>query len=267
MSPGRHGRRSRRVVVDDGPAVAQRSGDRADDIDRFTTTEFVGGSEIAGPRAADEVGVVVGAEHRDRPVVEQVRRPARIEALEGGLRVGLVLDDLAEDVVGELDDGCRGAEVGAQSSGVGADLLGGTQVLADVGATESVDRLFRIAHDEQPPGEGSEVAPVGVLMWIVRWRGETNGDLQLNGVGVLELVEQHPLVPPVQCAADLDVVGLGEQAARVDEEVVEVEDAGVDTAAHGIEDEAPGDRPGKPLAICLGLLDDGVDGVDERLLP
>ena len=64
-------------------------------------SEFVGGSEVSRPAATDEVGVMVGAEHGDRPVAEEVRRTACIERLECGLCIGFVRDDLAEDIVRE----------------------------------------------------------------------------------------------------------------------------------------------------------------------
>ncbi len=89
-------------------------------------------------------------------------------------------------------------------------------------------------------------------MRVVGRRGEPDGDLQLDRVGVLELVEQHPLVALVEGAADLDAVGIGEQSPGVDEQVVEVEHARVDATAHRVEHEPAGDRAGETFAVCPG---------------
>ncbi len=111
---------------------------------------------------------------------------------------------------------------------VGADLVGGAEVLRDVGAPEPVDRLLRVADDEQPPGERLQLAPRVAartarhrLCGVVGGGGEPDGDLELDRVGVLELVEQDPDVPLVQEPPDVGVVG--EQPASEHEQVVELE--------------------------------------------
>ena len=106
---------------------------------------------------------------------------------------------------------------------VGADLVGRAEVLGDVGPPEPVDRLLRVADDEQPTGHRHELAPVVVLARIVGARGEPHGDLELDRVGVLELVEQDPRVALVEQPAD--VAALREQPAGEDEQVVELEPA------------------------------------------
>ena len=107
---------------------------------------------------------------------------------------------------------------------VGADLVGRPQVLGDVGAPEPVDRLFRVADDEQPAGLGHELAPVGVVGGIVGARREPDGDLELDRVGVLELVEHDPRVAGMEQPAD--VAALRDEAAGEHEQVVELEPPG-----------------------------------------
>ena len=80
-------------------------------------------------------------------------------------------------------------------------MVGGLHVLGDVGPPEPVDRLFRVADDEEPPSERPQPGPVatlgGILIGVMRIGGEPHGDLELDRVGVLELVEQDPLVSAV----------------------------------------------------------------------
>ena len=73
------------------------------------------------------------------------------------------------------------------------------------------------------PGSGRRSAPVGVLCRVVRGGCEADGDLELDRVGVLELVEEDALVPVVQHPAD---AGLrGDEAPGEHEQVVELERA------------------------------------------
>ena len=63
----------------------------------------------------------------------------------------------------------------------------------DLCLAEPVDRLLRIAHGEQAWRSGCAVARLGV--------GEETDDLVLNPVGVLELVDEHPLIAAAQVGA------------------------------------------------------------------
>ena len=116
--------------------------------------------------------------------------PSRCQRAVGGLEGRHLGDEAAEDVVDPVDDAGQCAEVGAQgehqSEFFAQPLLGGS-VLRDVGSTKSVDRLLRVADEEKPLRlRRSGVDAVGK-------RNELR-QLNLNGIGVLEFVEQQPLV-------------------------------------------------------------------------
>ena len=143
----------------DGPPFGERGRHRGGDVGRLAESQGVGGAQIAGAAVRREVVVAIGAEHRHRAVTERDRRATRVERLERRLGIGLERDEAAEDVVGEVDHGLRRAEVGRQRDAVGADLVGGAQVLGDVGAAEAVDRLLGIADDEQAAGERLQPSP------------------------------------------------------------------------------------------------------------
>ncbi len=77
-------------------------------------------------------------------------------------------------------------------------------------------RGCRLRHDRGPVGSAERD-----LCRIVGIGGEADGDLELDRIGVLELVEQHAVVSLVQESTDVGV--LGEQAAGEHEQVVELE--------------------------------------------
>jgi hypothetical protein len=63
--------------------------------------------------------------------------------------------------------------------------------------------LLGIANQEKRAGSRAEPGPVGLLR--VRAR-EIEQDLRLDGVGILELVDQEAFDPPLKIPADLGVV-------------------------------------------------------------
>ena len=70
-----------------------------------------------------------------------------------------------------------------------------------VGAAEAVDRLLRIADQEEPAGQRPRLAPVGLARIV---GGEEQEDLRLQRIGVLELVDEDPLealaeIPRARC--------------------------------------------------------------------
>ena len=222
---------------------------------------------VTAPRV--EVVEHLRSEHVDGAMVA-VSGTADLERVVRGLDVGLLDDEPGEDVVDPIDHGRRRAEVGAQQCGLGAGLLGGTEILGDVGAPEPVDRLLRITDDEQALRERSQLSPVGVVRRIVGPCREPHGDLELDRVGVLELVEQDPLVARVQPRSD--VWSCREQPPREHQEVVELERAVGRPSDGSVEHERSDQRSEQPLAVVLDVPDqlvgcrsEGALGVAERV--
>ena len=88
-----------------------------------------------------------------------------------------------------------GPEVGRQDDRV-ADPLLGPQIGGDVGPAEPVDGLLRIPDQEQAPWRYRHVGPVGRAAGPAG--GDADGQLDLDRVGVLELIQQQPPVLLVQ---------------------------------------------------------------------
>ena len=192
MSPARHGR-SAAVAVADRPALAQRGGDGAGDDAASRSAQLVG---------VDVVVVVLGgAEHAHRAVVARAPAGRRRAAPYAGWTPASALDDVAEHAVDPVDDGVGRAEVGRQRGSRSAPMLaGGGEVRGDVGPPEAVDRLLRVADDEQPAGQRPQRRRCRAAGWPSGVGGQADGDLELDRVGVLELVEQQPLVALVEAA-------------------------------------------------------------------
>ena len=253
MSPGTHGRRHLARVVVHRPSLRERRGDRRHEVTGLDDTQGVGRAHlgIAGVgRVADGHVGDLGAEHGDGAVVEQLGTTAGVERTEGGLDVGLVDDEASEDVVDEIDHGVGRPEVGRERHLVGADLIGGSQVLGDVGAAEPVDRLLRVADDEQPARFGHEPAPVGVVGGVVGPGCQPHGDLQLDRIGVLELVEHDPGIAGVQHATD--VATLSDEPSGEHEQVVELESATHRPLVRPFEDEPADDRTEQLTSVAAG---------------
>ena len=92
----------------------------------------------------------------------------------------------------------------------------------DVRAPEAVDRLLRIAHQEELPGNRADRAPV-CLCGIVG--GEQEKDLGLKRIGVLKLVDKEVREAALQLASDASVIA--NKITRLDEQVEEIETAGL----------------------------------------
>ena len=104
----------------------------------------------------------------------------------------------------------------------GADELAlDALVQPDVGAPEAIDRLLRIAHQEELAGYGSDAAPVpfGRIAG-----GEQEQQLGLERIGVLELVDEEMAPARLQAAAHARVVA--HQVACPQQQIDEVETAG-----------------------------------------
>ena len=130
-----------------------------------------------------------------------------------------MLDQRAHGRVHPRNDRLGAAEVGRQRCSLSADLFLGSQELRDVGAAEAIDALLRVADHGQPARQRHERGPVGGL---IRGRcSDSDRQLQLNWICVLELVEEQVRVPLVQLGAHV-VVG-GRELTGKDEQVVELQ--------------------------------------------
>ena len=132
-----------------------------------------------------------------------------------------VVDEAFKHGVDPAEDGSGGPEVLLEVHGVVAEGLAGVEVDGHVGPSESVDRLLRVADEEQRPGPGAQSAPVvgdGVGV------GDEGRQLDLERVGVLELVEQEAAVVVGESGAHGEpMVRLGQDAPSQDQQVVEAE--------------------------------------------
>ena len=130
-------------------------------------------------------GLVVVREYEwFRTPLDVPPRPARhgVQRRVGRLDVTVGDDHPTEHRVDPFDDRPCGAEVGRQLDDVGGrGLVTRGHVGGDVGPAEAVDGLLGVTHCEQPAR-------------FVGAGDDTLRQLELQRVGVLELVEQHPLV-------------------------------------------------------------------------
>ncbi len=85
-----------------------------------------------------------------------------------------------EDMVDRLDHRMTGAVVGVQRMPTAIGSLSGTQVGVDIGAAKRIDRLFRVANQEQP----------GLLIVGLETIDAVE-DPVLDRIGVLEFVDQR----------------------------------------------------------------------------
>src|SRR5207249_1494515 len=110
----------------------------------------------------------------------------------------------------------------------------------EVGAAEEVDRLLRIADDHELLGLDLDAPPVGLAG--VRSLGEVEEDLPLEGVGVLELVDDDHPEAALQTVAHVGMIA--EDAARADEQPGEGHVPGTRILAAELLDERPEPRVG-----------------------
>ena len=94
-------------------------------------------------------------------------------------------------------------------------------VRLDVGAAEPVNRLLRVADNEQLARNRSDRAPVALLRVVGR---EQQEDLRLQRIGILKFVDEDVAEPRLKRAPDACVAG--EQIARAQQQVDEIERAG-----------------------------------------
>ena len=123
-------------------------------------------------------------------------------------------------------DGRHAAEARAQPHTpcpFGDEAFADRAVDADIGSAEPVDRLLRIAHDEERARPHPSVHRRRVVIRVVG-RGEEQQQLRLQRVGVLELVHEQVAEAPLEVAPYLGVVA--HEVARLDEQVEEVHGTG-----------------------------------------
>ena len=222
--PGAAARR-RRPPFRHPPAALfdQPMDERADRVGQRTVDGGGGDPPLAvgaRNRQHDDAGLRVGVvpKRRQGHVVGLVRaRSARRGRGTGHQR--------REGPVHETLDAGHAAEAGGQGQGRhagGLQLALHLPVHADVRPPEPVDRLLGVADDEQLARRRPNPAPVPLGRVAGR---QQQDDLRLQGVGVLELVDEDAGEAPLEVGADRVVVA--HQIARLDQQVDEVEAAGV----------------------------------------
>ena len=110
----------------------------------------------------------------------------------------------------------------------------------DVGAPEPVDGLLGVADHEEFAGDDRYARPIGGLPvggLVVRVAGEEEGDLRLDRIGVLELVDEDVGEAALEVAAAADVVS--QEVTGPDEEVVELGPPLAAASLRVVDDEAP----------------------------
>ena len=158
------------------------------------------------------------------------------------LPVGVLAPEPAfvvEDALHQRPDRAQGAEVRLEKEHVAelCEALPDHLVERDVGAPEAVDALLGVPDHEERAGSRRHGAPVVAGLRVAR---EQQQDLGLQGIGVLELVDEDPLVAPAEVAARPGVAA--QQRRRMDQQVLEVDLAPVLPLPR----EGVGGRPGHP---------------------
>ncbi len=244
------------------PAVWARTdvGDRAGHVGRFGLAQRTRLHLRVRMRATEQDGPVVDAEIRLAPAGQRLVLRLRIRLLNG--------HRIAEERVDPREDRLDRAEVGGEPGPrvVRTEPVAGSKEQFDVGASEPVDRLFRVADEEQAAVANRELGPRRRRVALHR-RRDQDRELDLNGVGVLELVEEDVGVALVQAIAR--VAARAQQISREHEEVVELEPAVRASGLGGVEDlAAHQDEQVAQHLVGQGrhdLVDRGVDRVDARL--
>ena len=205
--------------VADGPALGQGPADEA-------------GGVGPGRLAHGRHGGVEGAAEQDDARVVGVGCTVRRQWLERRLHGAVArTEQRREHRVDGGDDAGDGAEVAGEAERLRGDEAPHLQEQLDVGAAEAVDGLLRVADEEEaarvdhepgPVGRGA-TGRVGEDRVVGRDAGDAHGELGLDGIGVLELVEEQVRPATPQLGDDHRV--RAEQVAGEHEQVVEVERA------------------------------------------
>ena len=140
-----------------------------------------------------------------------------------GLRALLVgVEEAGEHVVHPVEYPGHGPEVLGEIASAVEQLLLDAVVQLQVGPAEAVDRLLRVADEERPAGRDGHLPPRS-LARIRVFRREQHGDLDLQGIGVLELVDQEDPEPLAERGAHARVAL--QHVPRQHEQIVELDTA------------------------------------------
>src|SRR5687768_16564295 len=93
-------------------------------------------------------------------------------------------------------------------------------VQGHVGSAESIDRLLRVADQEQLAWHGMRLSPFGYVSIVCR---EQQQDLDLERIGVLKLINKEVREAALEFGTHHGVTA--HQVARADQKVVEVQRA------------------------------------------
>ncbi len=249
------------VALADDPALGERRGDDVRDV------TALGGADDVGT-TADRVGD--GADHRHRRT-DRADVPLGSEVDVVGLRgvrhlgVDRLLEEGSERDVHPVDDGRDGAEVRREldgTAGLGCEAFACGDEHRDVGASEPVDGLLGVADDEEAPGGHLDVGPLSLAGRRRIGGGDAHGQLDLDRVGVLELVEEEPLVALVQRGPhDGSLHRVAQHPAGQHQQIVELEAPVLPTLVGG--GERGGSEGGAEAvgAAVEHLAPDGLHGV------
>ena len=142
-------------------------------------------------------------------------------------------DEDREDEVHKVEDFAARAEVCSQIQ-LSAEMFERGLVELNVRPAEAVDRLLRVANEEEfalayrnlVPAQAVDVGCAG---------GEEGGDLQLQWVGVLELIDQEVGKAPSHRFADFRVVA--QEPGGEHQQVVELENATLAAVSRAVKGE------------------------------
>ncbi len=192
---------------------------------------------LAGFRA-DLFGGIQEHDRRMRRFLLPVWRQGHVVRLV--VAIGGPDDDPGEDGVDRVRDLLDRAETLGEGQGraLAGDRFLGPLVNLDVGPAEAIDRLLRVAHDEEFPGLQFHLVPLRRV--ATPPLGQEEDDLGLERVRVLELVDQDVGEPLLEMLPRRGVVE--QQVAGHEQQIVEVQDAflgllplvGLDEPAQGI---------------------------------
>lgn len=110
-------------------------------------------------------------------------------------------EELVEDGVHRTEDARPRTEVVGQTEPAGFVAVANLSEEADFRTPEAINRLFGVADEEQPSAIDGRVEPAAVVK-----AGDQVDELNLQGIGVLELIDAHHLPAVARRPADLRVV-------------------------------------------------------------